>query len=461
MNLYRQIPKVDKIEKKLSHIPKKVLTPIIQKTLAQIRNDIKNSKISSLSEEAIIRKIEKEALDILSPSIKNVINATGITVHTNLGRSLISEEIFDYAKKRATRYCNLEYDLEKGKRGDRYHHSEKLLSALFGCESALIVNNNASAVFLILNTFAKDKEVIVSRGELVEIGGSFRIPEVMKASSAKLVEVGTTNKTKLKDYEKAVTENTAMLMKVHKSNYTIEGFSEEASPEEIISLAKKHSLLDYYDLGSAYIPKLPYSLSNSEPSIDEIMKLNPSLLSFSGDKLFGSAQAGVILGKKELIEKLKQNQILRMFRVDKITLSLIEATALAYLNEDYDKIPTLKMIFQTTDELKQKAEKLLCLTPALKADIKDSFTYVGGGTMPNKKIPTVVVEFEGNAKKWEEQMRQNLVIGRIENERFVLDLRSVQEDEIEKLAEIVNNIISCKVPAQHNIRPTSQLKGQK
>ncbi len=445
MNLFRQIPKVDKIEKKLNSIPKKILTPIIQQTLNQLREGIKSGKITEINEEKIINEIKTKAENVLSPSIVNVINATGITVHTNLGRSLIDPEIFDYAKERSTHYCNLEYDLEKGKRGDRYHHSAKILSHLFGSESALIVNNNAAAVFLILNTFAKDKEAIVSRGELVEIGGSFRVPEVMKASGAKLVEVGTTNKTKIKDYEEAITENTAMLMKVHKSNYSIEGFSEEASLEEIINLARKKNVLDYYDLGSAYIPKLPYGLTNHEPPINEIMKLNPSLISFSGDKLFGSVQAGIILGKKELIDKLKQNQILRMFRVDKITLSLIEATAMAYIKEDYEKIPTLKSIFQTSYELKEKAKKLLKLTPALKAEIVESHTYVGGGTMPNRKIPTVVIEIKGNAKKWEEDMRKNLVIGRIENEKFVLDMRSVQDDEIEKLAEIINSIITCEV----------------
>ncbi|WP_456478947.1 L-seryl-tRNA(Sec) selenium transferase [Nautilia sp.] len=445
MNLFRQIPKVDKIKKTLSHIPKKILIPVIQKTLEEIREGIKKGEITQLSEEDIIKTVEKRSEDILSPSIVNVINATGITVHTNLGRSLIDPEIFDYAKERSTRYCNLEYDLEKGKRGDRYHHSAKILSHLFGSESALIVNNNAAAVFLILNTFAKNKEVIVSRGELVEIGGSFRVPEVMKASGAKLVEVGTTNKTKIQDYEDAITQESAMLMKVHKSNYSIEGFSAEASLEEIIDLARKKNVLDYYDLGSAYIPKLPFGLTNYEPPVGEIMKLNPSLISFSGDKLFGSVQAGIILGEKELIDRLKKNQILRMFRVDKITLSLIEATAMAYIKEEYDKIPTLKSVFQTTNELKAKAKKLLSLTPALRAEIKESHTYVGGGTMPNRKIPTVVVEIKGNAKKWEEDMRKNLVIGRIENERFVLDMRSVQDEEIKKLAEIINSIITCEV----------------
>lgn len=439
MSLFRKIPKVDKIEQKLSNYPKKILTPIIRDTLNKIREDIKKNKIKDISEEEIISTIEKKAKETISPSIVNVINATGVIIHTNLGRSLIDEEIFDYAKKISTNYCNLEYDLEKGKRGDRYHHSEKLLTKLFNCESALIVNNNAAAVFLILNTFAKNKEVVVSRGELVEIGGSFRIPEVMKASLAKLVEVGTTNKTKLKDYKEAITENTAILMKVHKSNYSIEGFFEEVNIKDIIELAKENNLLDYYDIGSAYIPNLPYGLSSYEPPISEIMKLNPSLISFSGDKLFGSIQAGIILGKKELINKLKQNQILRMFRVDKVTLSIIEATTLAYLKEEYNKIPTLKLIYQTKEELIKKAKKILSLIN-INANIKESFTYVGGGTMPNKKIPTIVIELKGDAKKLEKEFRKNLVIGRIEDDNFVLDMRTIKENEIDKLAIIINTI---------------------
>jgi len=446
-NLFRQIPKIDKLlkHKEFENFSIEVLTPSAQNVINNIRNGIKSGKITNINEKDIIELIKTEYLKTTAPSIVNVINATGITIHTNLGRSLIDENVFEKAKQISTHYCNLEYDLQKGKRGDRYHHSAKHLSFLFGCEDALVVNNNAAAVFLILNTFAKDKEVIVSRSELVEIGGSFRVPEVMKASGAKLIEVGTTNKTKIKDYEQNITPQTSMLMKVHKSNYSIEGFFEEVSEEEIVKTAKKHNILDYYDLGSAYIPQLPYGLSNYEPSIFEIMKLNPSLVSFSGDKLFGGVQAGIILGTKKLIAKLKENQILRMFRVDKITLSLLEATTLAYIKKEYNKIPTLKSIMQTTQELTQKAQQILSLSPALKAQILPSSTYVGGGTMPNKKIPTIVIAIEGNPKKWEKLMRENLVIGRIENDKFVLDVRSIQKDEINKLSKIINNIISCKV----------------
>ncbi|EDM24570.1 L-seryl-tRNA(Sec) selenium transferase [Caminibacter mediatlanticus] len=438
MELFRKIPKVDKILSKLNY-PKKVAIPIINKHLNKLRENIKNGVIKEIDEDNLIKKIELEIKKAFSPSMLNIINATGVIIHTNLGRSLIDEEIFEKAKQLSTRYSNLEYNLEKGKRGDRYTHASKFLRLLFGCEDALIVNNNAAAVFLILNTFAKDKEVIVSRGELVEIGGSFRIPEVMKASGAKLIEVGTTNKTKIQDYKEAITENTSMLMKVHKSNYTIEGFSEEASLEEIVNLAKDNNLLDYYDLGSAYLPPLPYNLGKNEPSIFDIMKNNPSLVSSSGDKLFGSVQAGIILGKKELIAKLKKNQILRMFRVDKITLSIIEATALEYLKENYEKIPTLKLLYQNEEKLIKKAKKIIELS-GKDLEIKKTFTYVGGGTMPNKKIPSIAIVLNGNPTKLEKYFRENLIIGRIENEKFLLDVRTILEDEFEKVAKVIRSL---------------------
>ncbi len=444
-NLFRNIPKVDKIVSKFKQYESSLVSKITKDVIENVRHAIKNGQIKKIDEEKIIESIKFKYKDVTTPSIKNVINATGIIIHTNLGRSLIDEEIFDKAKKISGHYCNLEYDLEKGKRGDRYYHTAKHLSFLFGSEDALIVNNNAAAVFLILNTFAKNKEAIVSRGELVEIGGSFRIPEVMSASGAVLKEIGTTNKTHKKDYINAINANTAMLMKVHKSNYSIEGFSEEVSFNEIIKMAKETGLMDYYDLGSAYIPELPYGLNHCEPSIIDIMKYSPSLISFSGDKLFGGVQAGIILGKKEFIDKLKKNQILRMFRVGKITISLIEESAIAYIKKEYDKIPTLKMLFTPVDKLKEKAEKFLSLTPGLKAKIIETYTFVGGGTMPNKKIPSIAVAIDGNAQKWEKKFRENLIIGRIENEHFLLDFRTIQEDEINKMANITNELLSCKV----------------
>ncbi len=445
MNLFRQLPKIDKLiaDDSFKHLNRNILTKLAKKYIDNLRDKIKNNKIEEINYSQIIEDLKKEYAQTLKPSLTPVINATGITVHTNLGRSLIDESIYDSAKYVVCNYCNLEYDLDKGKRGDRYHHTTQALRELLNCEDALIVNNNAAAVFLILNTFAKDKESIVSRGELVEIGGSFRVPDVMRESGTKLVEVGTTNKTKLSDYENAITQNTAIVMKVHKSNYTIEGFTQETDFSEISALAKEKNLIDYYDLGSGYIPRLSWGLSEAEPSIFKLLECNPSLISFSGDKLFGSVQAGIIIGKKELIDKLKTNQLLRMFRVDKVTLALLEQTILAYRTKKYEAIPTISMLNATVEELEKRA-KSLAKNFKIDYEIKESKTYVGGGTMPNRKIPTVVIALNGDAVTLEKLFRANNIIGRIEDDKFVLDMRSLREKDFQQIIETVNEI-PCKI----------------
>ena len=438
MNPYRQIPKVDKIlnDESFKKYNRYILSRAVKEEIKTLREDI--SKGKEWSKQELYKNIKRRYYSLSSSSLYKVINATGIIIHTNLGRSPIDSEVFDSVKEIATNYCNLEYDMQKGSRGDRYTHTAQTLKELFGCEDVLIVNNNASAVFLILNTFAKNKEVIVSRGELVEIGGSFRIPEVMRASGAILKEVGTTNRTKISDYKESISENSSMLMKVHKSNYKIVGFSQDVEIDEITKLAKERNLIDYYDLGSAYIPPLPYSLSNSEPSIMDILKNSPSLVSFSGDKLFGSIQAGIIIGKKELIAKLKKNQILRMFRVDKITLAILQQTAISYLKNEYEKIPVLNMLFTPIEELEKRAESLIDM-------IQDGFIYhtssfVGGGTMPEAEIPSVSVALKGNAKELQEAFRRENIIGRIENEMFLIDMRTVKRDDISVIAKAYNKI---------------------
>jgi len=310
-NLLKSLPKIDKLANspKFLNCNKKLITKIAKEKINSLREDILNKKVQSFSQEALEDEILKEYKKLLAPSLKPLINATGVILHTNMGRSLISKEILDKASSVICNYSNLEYNQKEGKRGERYEHVSKHLKTLLDVEDVHLVNNNASAVFLILNTFAKGKEAIVSRGELVEIGGSFRIPEVMANSGAILKEVGATNKTKLSDYECAINENTSILMKVHKSNYSIEGFSAEVDYSQIKKLALKYNLIDYYDLGSGYIPTLPYNLSSQEEPIGNILKNNPSLISFSGDKLFGSVQAGIIAGKKELISKLKKKPV--------------------------------------------------------------------------------------------------------------------------------------------------------
>ncbi len=448
MSLLKSIPKIDKfvLNKAFSRMSKKLVTSISKKIIEKLREDILNKKIESFDEKDIILKVIYEYEAITKPSLQKVINATGVIVHTNLGRSLIDEKAFNRAKTVATSYNNLEYDLEKGKRGERYSHISKVICELLGCEDALIVNNNASAVFLVLNTFARNKEVLVSRGELVEIGGSFRIPDVMSSSGAILKEIGTTNKTHLKDYENAINENTSMLMKIHKSNYCIEGFSSEVKFEELIKVAKEKNIIDYYDMGSGHLIDLPYGLDEKEPSVLKYMQYKPSLLSFSGDKLLGSVQAGIIVGKREYIEKLKKNQLLRMLRVDKLTLAILEESIKSILLGKINDIPTLKMLFTPIDKLKDNAIKLqekienICTTQIL-----ETKTVIGGGTTPNKKIPTIALSLEfKNYKpnKIEKLLRMKNIIGRIENEKFLLDFRTIQEEEIKLIETIIREIIN-------------------
>lgn len=447
MSLLKSIPKVDKFiqHKAFETLSSKLITPLCKEVLNQLRENILNQSVTNIDEEALVQKVLAQYNKLTQASLQAVINATGVIVHTNLGRSLIDEQIFERVKHIATHYNNLEYDLEKGKRGERYAHISKVICQYLGCEDVLIVNNNASAVFLILNTFAKNKEVIVSRGELVEIGGSFRVPDVMSQSGAILKEIGTTNKTHLKDYNNAISSNTAMLMKVHKSNYSIEGFASEVGIEEVINTAQKNGLIDYYDMGSGHFIELPYNLDKEEPSVLKIMQNNPSLLSFSGDKLLGSVQAGIIVGQKKYIDQLKQNQLLRMLRVDKLTLALLEESIKSLLLGNIDEIPTLKMLFTSTQTLQERAIELKnTIEHSCSCEIIETQTLIGGGTTPNKKIPTVAlsVEFKGlKPHKIEQLFRAKNIIGRIENEQFLLDFRTILEEELPHLEKSIKEIL--------------------
>lgn len=446
MSLLKSIPKIDKFVSKKSFDGYSInlITKISQVVIENLRSEILQKNVSEINEDKLVEEVLKTYEELVSPSLQKVINATGIIVHTNLGRSLLSKQSLEKAIGIATSYNNLEYDLQKGQRGERYAHIVKTLQALTGCEDAIVVNNNASAVFLIMNTFAKNKEVVVSRGELVEIGGSFRVPEVMAQSGAVLKEIGTTNKTHLRDYENAINENTSMLMKVHKSNYTIEGFASDVTFEDIVKVASQNEVIDYYDMGSGHMIDLPFNLSSAEPSILKIMEYNPSLLSFSGDKLLGSVQAGIIIGKKELIAKIKKNQLLRMLRVDKITLAILEDTLNSYLTDDLENIPTLNMLYTKIEVLQKRANKLKTLINTIcKCEVIKNQTLIGGGTTPNKKIPTIVLTLEYKdykPNKIEQLLRKNNLITRIENEKVLLDFRTIQEDEIEEIESIIKRV---------------------
>lgn len=448
MLLLKSIPKVDKFiqNKAFNKMSVKLITKIAKQFIEKLRADILENKVTSIDEEKLINNVLTQYNTITTPSLQKVTNATGVIVHTNLGRSLISPTSFDKVKKIVTSYNNLEYDLKKGKRGERYSHISKVLCELLGCEDVLIVNNNASAVFLVLNTFAKNKEAVVSRGELVEIGGSFRVPDVMASSGAILKEIGTTNKTHLKDYQNACNEKTALLMKVHKSNYSIEGFTSEVSHEDIVKTAKENDVIDYYDMGSGHMIDLPYSLNQHEPSVLDIMKCDPSLISFSGDKLLGSIQAGIIVGKKKYIDELKKNQLLRMLRVDKITLAILEDNITSLLLGKNEDIPTLKMLFTPIVDLEERAKTLQnSIRDLCQSEILETSTVIGGGTTPNKKIPTIALSIKFNnckANTIEKLFREHNIIGRIENDKFILDFRSIQECELSFLEKIIIKIIN-------------------
>lgn len=443
---FSSLPQIDKIINLqcFKNAPKPVITRIARDIINEQRELLIQEK-NALNKEQIIAKITSEYENFKRKSLQRVINASGIVLHTNLGRSVIDESIYERAKSVICGYSNLEYDLQTGARSNRYDYSGALLSALFGCEDALIVNNNAAAVFLVLNTFAKNAQVIVSRGELVEIGGGFRIPEVMNASGAILNEIGTTNKTRLSDYENAINENTKMLLKVHRSNFQIQGFSSEASINELANLGKKHEILSYYDLGSGSYAPLSWGLERIQASAIKLLFSGVDLLSFSGDKLFGSVQAGIILANKNLIARLRSNQLLRMLRADKITLSLLCQSVMAYLKNENHLITTQKLINKSLNELESLANALISglnENAKKRAKIIKTSTFVGGGSLPNKQIPSIALQLSGNAKSLQTQFRAKNIIGRIENECFLLDLRALLDDDISALNLALNEILA-------------------
>ena len=436
MNELRKLPQIDKFIKneRFFGLDTSLLTKVARAELESLRAQILGGQ-NCPGLDAIVQNTLARYEKASNLSLRSLINATGVIIHTNLGRSAIDPEILRRAEPVITGYSNLEYSVEKGGRSNRYGYVGGLLAELFGFEDAVIVNNNASAVFLVLNTFSKGGEVIISRGELVEIGGSFRVPEVMANSGAILREVGTTNKTNLRDYEDAINENSKLILKVHRSNFDIVGFSEDVAMPDLSALARERNLIDYFDLGGGFYGELPYGLERNEPNLKNLK--DASLVSFSGDKLFGSVQCGIILGKKGLIAKLKKNQLLRMLRVDKVIISLLAESVKAYANREFELITTIKQLYKSVEELENTAN---FINSQLKTplEIVRTTTFVGGGTMPNKRIPSVALAVKGNANENEAKFRKNLVIGRIEEGKFLLDLRSVLDADVQNLIEKIN-----------------------
>lgn len=442
--LLKKIPKVDEILKFFEKsYNRDILKYTLNRLLDQLRDRIKRDGNLDFSIDSIVEDLKRSYEDFSHGSLKRVINATGVVVHTNLGRSPISEEIFLSVKDIICRYSNLEFVLDSGERGDRYFHSVEYLKLLTGAEDAVVVNNNAAAVFIILNTFGKGREVLVSRGELIEIGGSFRLPEVMKESGAILREVGTTNRTKIKDYESSITENSSVIMKSHTSNYKIIGFTESVPIDDIAHLAKKYSLISYYDAGSGVISDKMNICG--EDTILNAVKSGIDLVSFSGDKLLGGPQCGVIVGKKRLIEMIKKNHLLRMLRVDKITLSILQKTLLYYLL-DITKIKLYKIFNTDIKNLEKKAQSLrekLLNNGILDSDILvlKSKGFIGGGACPEDGIDSLAVGIVLNeyCEKVSRILRSRPipVICRAEKGALLFDMLTVFDDEIDYLSESI------------------------
>ncbi|HPU30091.1 MAG TPA: L-seryl-tRNA(Sec) selenium transferase [Syntrophorhabdaceae bacterium] len=460
-NLLRQIPKVDEIikhkrwaELELKY-PKSTLKNSLRLCLDEIRKDILATRITTIpSIEDMLEKVESYSRLEISPNLKRVINATGIIIHTNLGRSLLADNAIEAIKNVALHYSNLEYDLESGTRGSRYNHCIKIIKRLTNAEDALVVNNNAAAVMLVLNTLAEGKEVIISRGELIEIGGSFRIPDVMKKSGAILKEVGTTNRTYIKDYENAISSLTGLFMKAHTSNYVIKGFVAQIKTEDLVAIGNKYNIPTYLDAGSGLMFPFLGSEATGEPCIRDEIKKGIDIISFSGDKLLGGTQAGIIIGKKTFIEQCKSNPLTRALRPDKFTLAGLESTLILYLDEKKAKesIPTLKMILEDDRTLKRRA---LVLAKRLKkhnlpiyVDVIPTYSEVGGGSFPDVKLPSyafTIIPEDIPLGVFEEKLRQlnTPIIARIEKERLIFDVRTVLKKDEE---DLIRGIIKASSP---------------
>jgi L-seryl-tRNA(Ser) seleniumtransferase len=402
--------------------------------------------------DVLIGEIIADVEGALRPSLRPVINATGVVLHTNLGRAPLGAEFFEHIRAVATQYSNLEYDLASGARGTRDVHTSRLLQRLTGAEAGVIVNNNAAAVFLVLAALARGGEVIVSRGELIEIGDGFRIPDIMAESGAVLREVGTTNRTRLSDYERAINERTRLLLRVHRSNFQMAGFTSQPLLEELVKLGRKVSLPVYEDLGSGCLLQLSSS-GVAEPVVRSSVAAGVSVISFSGDKLLGGPQAGIIVGEKELIARIRRHPMFRVLRVDKLTIAALEATLLAYLRGEgaagHDAIPAIRMIRANATEIRARAKHLIdALTAkipagAAKFELREAKSVIGGGSTPGQLLPTHVIAIESlriSSSELEQRLRAGVsggipIIARVESDRLILDLRTVFPEQESALVE--------------------------
>ncbi|MGA4720137.1 L-seryl-tRNA(Sec) selenium transferase [Fictibacillus nanhaiensis] len=454
-DLLRQLPAVHEVVKDISSEvngkPEKEITRAVQDAIKHWRKTILNEHHAidlKTDMRSLVKNSAKSNLTHPTDQIRSLINASGVVIHTNLGRSRLSEKSVERMSETARMYSNLEYNLEAGKRGSRHDLTENLIKQVTGAEAAMVVNNNAAAVYLILKALAKNKEVIVSRGELVEIGGSFRVSSIMEESGAKLREVGTTNKTHLFDYERALNDETGMIMKVHTSNFKVIGFTKEVPSSELIQLKKdNHELIIYEDLGSGALYPFQSEGIGDEPLISSVIDNGIDLVSFSGDKLLGGPQAGIIAGKKKIIEILKKHQLARVLRVDKFTIAALNETLQSYMNEEFKEIPTVRDILKTPEEIREVVWRLKRKVEdhsSLHIRILEEFSQVGGGTMPDVKLPTFCLglkHFKG-ADYLARAFRnyRTPIIVRIKDEEVLLDLRTISDDELLTVEDAIRSI---------------------
>ena len=441
--LFQQLPSTTNLlEKKfIQHLitlySRQTVLFAIQEYLDTLRTDIKKELLSkkeitkrlSLMESDLCSNLNKH----LSPSLHKVVNASGVIIHTNIGRAPLAQSAAEAIQNISTGYSNLEYNLETRKRGHRDLHIEKRITQLLKAEAATVCNNNAAAVLLILNTLSSGKKVLVSRGEMVEIGGSFRIPAIMEKSGAILHEVGTTNKTKISDYQEAIQEDTALILRVHPSNYKILGFTQRPALEELAELAHRTGIPLVEDLGSGLLFSSPLPWLKQEPTAESSLSIGVDLICFSGDKLLGGPQSGIIVGKKQLVNLIRNNPLMRACRADKITSSALEWTLIEYEKGSYlSSIPVQKMLTTETQEIRRRTEKIKSLLnkDIFHVEIKEGYSLIGGGSAPEEKIPTYLLTITSKLHSVNE-LEQHLrnapipIISRIENDQLILDLRTV------------------------------------
>ncbi len=474
--LYRKLPSVDELQRNpelvalASKEGKAAVTDAARTVLATLRQEIATGRLEEngvdLALSGLIDAVTRQVRQAMKPSLQTVVNATGVILHTNLGRAPLAASALEYIRETAGTYSNLEFDVETGERGKRDVHVDRLFRKLLdehvgtaapGCPterssaaaaiSTIVVNNNAAAVLLALNTLAENGEVIVSRGELVEIGGSFRIPDVMSKSNAILREVGTTNRTRVGDYEKAINEKTRLLLRVHRSNFQITGFTEQPQLEELVSLARQRNIALLEDLGSGALFDLRSVGVNGEPSVLDSLRQGVDVVTYSGDKLLGGPQAGMLSGRSDLIARMRSNSLFRALRVDKLTYAALEATVLAYVKGDHDAIPALRMMRLLKGEIGTRAQAVAekIKTSKVSVEVLDGESVIGGGAAPSAVLPTrlLAMTCEGlSADELSARLRASdpPVIARVEEGRVLLDLRTVFPAQDEALAQVIRKI---------------------